>query len=357
MPTSGALGRADAGRDRPRLVSRTGFAWRVGNQEVIVKSIVAALALALASPYALARWREDPTPAPKPATKPAQPLRVYDEAAVGSEQIAAASKRAQQRDGTRVLIQWGANWCGRCKLLAATMKSDKELARELSYEYEVVKIDVGQFDKHTDLAPKYGVPIQQGIPYLTFLDANGKLIENHDTCSLEDPTPDSHRDDPAQVLALLKEHETPRVEATKLREAALARAKSEGKRVFLHFGAPWCGWCHKLEDWMARPEVAALLGKEFVDLKIDTERRLGGQEMLDAVRGSKDGGIPWFACLDADGNVLATSGAATENIGFPASADEMARFRSMLHKAATKLTLAEIDALTKSLAPSEKRGA
>ena len=32
-------------------------------------------------------------------------------------------------------------------------------------------------------------------------------------------------------------------------------------RVFLHFGAPWCGWCHRLENWMAKPEVAAILAK------------------------------------------------------------------------------------------------
>lgn len=311
-----------------------------------MKSIAAALVLALAAPFAFAYVREDPKPDAKPAKAP-----TYDVAAVGADQIAAALARARRED-KRVLVQWGANWCGWCNLLAATMKDDKDLAREILYEYELVKIDVGHFDKHLDLVKKYGANIDGGIPYLTFLDADGKVLENHDTGSLEDPGQQRH--DPAKVLALLKSHETPRVEPSKLREAALARAKQEGKRVFLHFGAPWCGWCHRLEDWMARPEVAAVLEKDFVDLKIDTDRRIGGQKMLDEMRGSDKGGIPWFALVDADGKVLATSDGPGGNIGFPTEPADLAHFRSMLDKAVTKATKAELDALIASLVPAKK---
>ncbi len=315
-----------------------------------MKSIIAALALVLVAPFAVARLSEDP----RTDAKPAKVIPVYDESAVGSEQVAAALKRAKRED-KRVLIQWGANWCGWCKLLAATMKEDRDLSRELLYEYEVVKIDVGRFDKNLDVAEKYGVPLKSGIPYLTFLDADGKLIENHDTASLEDKTPDVQRHVPEKLLELLKSHETPRVEAGKLRAVAFARAQAEGKRVFLHFGAPWCGWCHKLEDWMARPEIAAVLEKDFVDLKIDTDRRIGGQEMLDEMRGSKKGGIPWFAFVDADGKVLATSDAPTGNVGFPAAPEELAHLRAMLQKSAKAITRAEVDALIQSLTPKPKR--
>lgn len=316
-----------------------------------MKSIAAALVLVLASPLALAFLREDP----KPAAQAQKPAPTYDEKAVGADQIAQALARAKRED-KRVLIQWGANWCGWCNLLAATMKSDDKIAHELLYEYELVKIDVGRFDKHTDLAREYGAPLGGGIPYLTFLDADGKVLENHDTGSLEDPDPKVQRHDPVRILELLVKHEAPRVEAAKLREAALARAKAEDKRLFLHFGAPWCGWCHKLDAWMTRPEIAAVLGKDFVDLSIDTERRLGGQGMLEAVRGSEAGGIPWFAFLDADGKVLATSDGPGGNTGFPAQPDELAHFRSMLEKVAKRLTKAEIEALLASLAPPKKEG-
>lgn len=118
--------------------------------------------------------REDPKPAAKPVKVP-----TYDVAAVGADQIAAALARAKRED-KRVLVQWGANWCGWCNLLAATMKEDKAIAKEVLYEYEVVKIDVGRFDKHVDLAQKYGAAIDGGIPFLTFLDADGKVLATSD---------------------------------------------------------------------------------------------------------------------------------------------------------------------------------
>lgn len=313
-----------------------------------MKSIAAAFVLFLAAPLVFASVREDPKPAAKPVKVP-----TYDAAAVGADQIAAALARAKRED-KRVLVQWGANWCGWCNLLAATMKDDKAIAKEVLYEYEVVKIDVGRFDKHVDLAKKYGAAIEGGIPFLTFLDADGKVLANQETGSLVDKTADAQRHDAAKVLELLKKHEAPRVEAAKLREAAFARAKAEGKRVFLHYGAPWCGWCHRLEDWMALPEIAAVLGKDFVDLKIDTDRRIGGKQMLEEMRGSKEGGIPWFAFVDADGNVLAKSDGPKGNIGFPAAPEELAHFRTMLAKAATKITPAEMDALIASLVPKKE---
>lgn len=314
-----------------------------------MKSIAAVLVVALSAPLAFAFVGEDP----KPAAKTAKAAPTYDVDAVGADQIAAALKRAKSED-KRVLVQWGANWCGWCNLLAGTMKSDKDVARELMYEYEVVKIDVGRFDKHLDLVKKYGANFDAGIPYLTILDADDKVLENHETGSLEDKTPDVQRHDPAKILALLKKHETPRVDASKLKEAAFTRAKAEGKRVFLHFGAPWCGWCHKLEGWMAKPEIAAVLEKDFVDLKIDTDRRVGGKAMLEAFCGSDKSGIPWFAFVDADGKVLATSDGPGGNVGFPAATEERAHFRAMLEKAALKMSAAEIDALMQSLVPPPK---
>src|SRR6185295_11557428 len=96
---------------------------------------------------------QDPPPAAAPVAAPASAVApakkpevvVYDEKADGRQQVAKALAKAK-RDNQRVLIQWGANWCGWCKWLAGTMKSDKDLRKELLYEYQVVHIDVGHFD-------------------------------------------------------------------------------------------------------------------------------------------------------------------------------------------------------------------
>jgi thiol:disulfide interchange protein len=289
-----------------------------------------------------------------PAREEPQKQPVYDEAARGEEQIAAALERAR-RENKRVLIQWGANWCGWCVKLAGTFQKDAEVARELMYEYELVKLDVGRFDKHVELFQRYGADLKAaGIPYLTVLDAEGKVLANQETGSLEDPSTKLH--DPAKVLAFLKRHEAAPLDAQALYGAALARAKQEEKRVFLHFGAPWCGWCHRLEDWMRQPEVAERLAKDFVDLKIDQDRMQHGAELKKRFPASEKGGIPWFAFLDGDGRVLADSVGSKGNVGFPAAPEEIAHFRAMLDKVRVGISPADVDWLVKSLEPKKKDG-
>ena len=303
-----------------------------------------ALALFPLAPFAHA---EDPKPAQqKPAETP-----VYDESAVASVDIKAAIARAR-KENRRVLVQWGANWCGWCRLLHATMAKDKDVAKKLLYEYDVVRVDVGRFDKNTDLAAEYGVTLES-IPRLTILDADGKPIAQHDTVAFETHEGDKQGHDATKLLAFLTEHQAPYLDAAQVRDAAFARAKAEQKRVFLHFGAPWCGWCRKLESWMAQPEIAALLAQDFVDLKIDTDRMRGGAEMLKAQRiaaGLDDGGgIPWFVLVDADRHPLANSEGPDGNTGFPYEEPEIAHFGKMLELARVRLTDADIATLRASL--------
>ncbi len=287
--------------------------------------------------------------APTAPTKPAEPA-VYDEAADARKQIAAALAKAKQ-ENQRVLIQWGANWCGWCKWLAATMKKDGKLSRELMYEYQVVHIDVGRFDKHMDVAKELGAS-WKGIPYLTILDADGKPLTHADTEPFETKVDGKNGHDAAKVVAFLKQHEAKPLVAADVLAAAMATAQKEQKRVFLHFGAPWCGWCHKLENWMARPEIAALLSKDFVDLKIDEDRMTGGKDLKEAqmaTAGQKAGGIPWFVFLDGDGKQLAHSTGPKGNTGFPYEPDEVAHFVTMLQAVKKNLTDADIAFLQKSL--------
>ena len=316
---------------------------------LVTRLAFATFALLPLAPLARA---EDPQPAPqKPAEKP-----VYDERAVASADIKAAIARAQ-KENRRVLIQWGANWCVWCRVLHGTMTKDSALSKKLMYEYDVVHVDVGQFDKNKDLAAELGVSLES-IPRLTVLDASGKPIAQHDTVAFETEIDGKQAHDAKKLLAFLTEHQAEYLDATQVRDAAFARAKAEGKRVFLHYGAPWCGWCHKLENWMAQPDVAPLLAKDFVDLKIDTDRMKGGAEMLKAQRvaaGLKEtGGIPWFVFFDADGKVLASCEGPEGNIGFPAQDAEIAHFGKMLELARVKLTDADIAALRESLVANRR---
>ncbi len=100
---------------------------------------------------------------------------------------------------------------------------------------------------------------------------------------------------------------------------------------------------------MALTDVAPVLAKDFVTLRIDTDRMVGGSDLLTRYAKTQQG-IPWFVFLDADGNAIINSMAPEGgNIGFPAEDSEIAHFKVMLKKVAKRITPTEIDELAKSL--------
>src|SRR4051794_37175311 len=57
-------------------------------------------------------------------------------------------------------------------------------------------------------------------------------------------------------------------------EEAFAKAKKENKLVFLSIGYSSCHWCHVMErESFANEEVAKILNRDFVCIKVDREER------------------------------------------------------------------------------------
>ncbi len=57
-------------------------------------------------------------------------------------------------------------------------------------------------------------------------------------------------------------------------EEAFARARREGKPIFLSVGYFSCYWCHVMErEVFSRPDLAELLNRGFVSIKVDREER------------------------------------------------------------------------------------
>jgi thiol-disulfide isomerase/thioredoxin len=134
----------------------------------------------------------------------------------------------------------------------------------------------------------------------------------------------------------------------------LVQAKRESKRVFLHIGAPWCGWCRVLERFLRENE--SLFAADFVDLKIDQDRMTNAAKLIKRLRPAKSQGIPWMAILDADGNTLATSDMPKKgNSGFPLERDEIKHFVGMLHTASQRTTPEQLAAIEKKLNEERER--
>ncbi|CAD5371355.1 Thioredoxin family protein [Rubrivivax sp. A210] len=97
---------------------------------------------------------------------------IYDESADAKAQIAAAL-RAAGGSRQQVLVVFGANWCGDCRMLDTAFKSGASAAL-IAARFKVVKVDVGRFDRNVDVAETYGVPLKKGIPAVVLLNAEGR---------------------------------------------------------------------------------------------------------------------------------------------------------------------------------------
>ncbi|MDP6537913.1 MAG: thioredoxin domain-containing protein [Planctomycetota bacterium] len=76
---------------------------------------------------------------------------------------------------------------------------------------------------------------------------------------------------------------------------ALARAKEEDKPIFLSIGYSACHWCHVMErESFEDPEIAALMNRWFVCVKVDREERPDLDEIyMAAVQRLNDGSGGW----------------------------------------------------------------
>lgn len=86
-------------------------------------------------------------------------------------------------------------------------------------------------------------------------------------------------------------------------EAALARARSEGKPIFLSIGYSACHWCHVMErESFENPAVAQVLNDHFVSIKVDREERPDLDDLyMDAVQAlTGRGGWPMSVWLTPD---------------------------------------------------------
>ncbi len=98
----------------------------------------------------------------------------YDENADAKAELAAAYQLAA-RDHKQLLITFGANWCKDCLAFdAATQRAD--IAQIIEQHFVMVKVDIGDWDKNSDVVAQYDNPIAKGIPSIVVADKQGKVL-------------------------------------------------------------------------------------------------------------------------------------------------------------------------------------
>jgi len=99
----------------------------------------------------------------------------YDESADPQRDLQRALAQAR-KTGKRVLVVFGANWCPDCRLLDKEFHAGGETEKLVHARYEVVKVDVGRFDKNLDFVKLYGEPIKKGIPSVVVVTPTNEVV-------------------------------------------------------------------------------------------------------------------------------------------------------------------------------------
>jgi thioredoxin 1 len=100
--------------------------------------------------------------------------KLYDPSVDARKEIG-SSLREAKTDHKRVILVFGGNWCFDCHVLNYWFHQPG-IVEIVDDNYHVVHVDIGQFDKNIDLTEKYGVNIKKGVPAISILGSDGKLL-------------------------------------------------------------------------------------------------------------------------------------------------------------------------------------
>ncbi len=205
------------------------------------RSLSALTLLLLSTSFVLAQDAKPAKIESKPVKSDAKAVKsdakakpsIYNPSLDVREQVKKASAIAK-RDNKRILVMFGGDWCGWCHKLHTLFGEDKEVRKVLSDDYLLVMVDTKAPNADAFLAECQGDLKKIGFPFLAVLDSEGKIVTRQPTEPLEEG--DHHN--PKRVLDFLSKWTPEKQDAGQVLSAALERASSEDKTVFVHLARP-----------------------------------------------------------------------------------------------------------------------
>jgi thiol-disulfide isomerase/thioredoxin len=245
----------------------------------------------------------------------------------------------------RLAVLYEGSWCTLCDGVHEAIHSDPDLPRLLA-GYVGVPIQVADAAAVQQFAQKIHANLpKDNAMLITVLDSDGALVTTITAPRILEAGHVSQ----ARLKAILMEF-FPGAPANEVLAGSLAALAANGKLGWVEFRADWCGWCHKMEKLFQESEAAPILAKYYSVVTVDTEKNDGSDQLarrLGSVNGVNE--IPWFAAIDQQGKVLATSEGPKGNIGFPDTDVEVAHFFAVLHATAKGITAGEIETIARAL--------
>ncbi len=125
----------------------------------------------LLSAVGFAQWKN------APLQPPAQPnMQLYPANANAREEIKEATAAAGKQN-KRILLVFGGNWCIDCHVLDNAFHQPR-VAPLLNGNFIVVHVDVGKYEKNLDLAKKYHIDLEKGVPSVAVLNSDGSFLNS-----------------------------------------------------------------------------------------------------------------------------------------------------------------------------------
>jgi thioredoxin 1 len=108
---------------------------------------------------------------------------IYPEPEAAKVDLATALKTAAATH-KHIILDFGGNWCGDCQVLDIYFH-DPANRPLLDANYVLVHVNIGHMDQNQNIAERYQIPLQKGVPALAVLDEHGKLIYSQRTGEFE----------------------------------------------------------------------------------------------------------------------------------------------------------------------------
>jgi thiol:disulfide interchange protein len=131
---------------------------------------------------------------------------LYPAGADAKREIAAALK-SSAHDHKRVLLVFGGNWCYDCHVLDHALH-EGAAGKIMKESYVLVHVDIGEADKNLDLVKQYEIPLDKGVPAVSVLSSDGKLLYSSGNAEFEAARTMMRKD----LVAFLEHWKTAKVE-------------------------------------------------------------------------------------------------------------------------------------------------
>jgi thioredoxin 1 len=86
-----------------------------------------------------------------------------------------AAQAQAAREGKRVAIVFGADWCPDCYAFESSLKH-RLVAPIVQPAYVIIKVSVGNRNRNLALMEGYGMVVENGIPAVAILEPDGSLV-------------------------------------------------------------------------------------------------------------------------------------------------------------------------------------